>query len=78
MVKPLKLTKTVTTGVLIASCITSTLPTHAFAVQANAYADEFQAFVEGVENNKTDDAIADQAEQGTDQAPVEQPGNPAE
>ena len=78
MVKPLKLTKTVTTGVMIASCITSTLPTHAFAVQANAYADEFQAFVEGVENNKTDDAIADQAEQGTDQAPVEQPGNPSE
>ena len=78
MVKPLKLTKTVTTGVLIASCITSTLPTHAFATQANAYADEFQAFVEGVENNKTDDAIADQAEQGTDQAAPVQPATPVE
>lgn len=78
MVKPLKLTKTVTTGVLIASCITSTLPTHAFATQASAYADEFQAFVEGVESNKTDDAIADQAEQGTDQAAPVQPATPVE
>ena len=78
MVKPMKWTKTVTTGVLIASCITSTLPTQAFAMQANDYAEEFQAFVEGVENNKTDDAIADQAEQGTDQAAPVQPGAPAE
>lgn len=35
MVKPMKWTKTVTTGVLIASCITSMLPTQAFAMQAN-------------------------------------------
>ena len=75
MVKPLNFTKTVTTGVLIASFVTSGLPTAAFATQANAYADEFQAFVESVENNKTDDAAVDQ---GVEQPAPTQPAVPSD